>query len=177
MNCQVKIKEDWHSEEITCIALGLEDFFQPKQNLKKGKFIGAKVLECTSVIRIKLVEMKSEDLDVTTKSGLEFQAPKDLIASTKLDKLRLQPAPCITLKGHDENSSEDYDKEIGSSQQHSFKEIQVNYTMTSAEANKGVRQILIGGGQASETLKAKRDVNVGAQNHCPRESDTVGKFP
>ncbi|KAK1386736.1 hypothetical protein POM88_014914 [Heracleum sosnowskyi] len=37
--------------------------------------------------------------------------------------------------------------------------------MTSAEENKGVMQLLIDGGQASETLKAKSDVILGAQNH------------
>lgn len=41
-------KEDWHSEEIICKALGLEDFFEPKQNLEEGNSIGGKVLECIS---------------------------------------------------------------------------------------------------------------------------------
>lgn len=67
--------------------------------------------------------------------------PTDLIASTKLDKLRLQPAPCFILKCQDVNSSKAYereskdcDKETGSSQHHFTKEIQVNYKITSEEA-------------------------------------------
>ncbi|KAK1374250.1 hypothetical protein POM88_030443 [Heracleum sosnowskyi] len=71
----------------------------------------------------------------------------------------------LVSSDQDVNSSKDFDKEIGSSQQHSSKEIQVNYKMTSAEENKGVTQLLIDGGQASETLKAKSDVILGAQNH------------
>lgn len=38
-------------------------------------------------------------------------------------------------------------------------------------------QLPIGGGQASETLKGKRNVIAGPQIHCPNESNTVEKFP
>lgn len=41
-------KDNWHSDEIICIALGLDDFFEPKQNLEESNSRCAKVLECIS---------------------------------------------------------------------------------------------------------------------------------
>lgn len=64
-----------------------------------------------------------EDTEVPTKSGPESQMPQDFIASTKLANLRLQPTPCFILKVQDVNSSKDYDRELGSSQQHASKGI------------------------------------------------------
>lgn len=173
-------KEDWQYEEGICVALGMKDFFEPKQNFEEGNSSGTKLLEYTSDFRIKSREMKfddKEDTEVPTKSGPESQMPQDFIASTKLANLRLQPTPCFILKVQDVNSSKDYDRELGSSQQHASKGIQVHYKITSADANKGQMQLLIGSGQASETLKAKSDVVLGAQNHHLCDSGTVGKFP
>lgn len=44
-------KKDWHSEEIICIALGLEDCFEPNQNLEEGTCTDAKGGECISYLR------------------------------------------------------------------------------------------------------------------------------
>lgn len=53
-------KEDWHSEEIICRALGLEEFFQPKIT-KEENYGGAKELECTYDFRITPRKIKSND--------------------------------------------------------------------------------------------------------------------
>lgn len=143
-------KEDWHYNELICIALGLLDFFEPKQDSGEGNSVVAKVLPDVSI---------PSAWNVSIPSASKLQVPHDL--NTPLDKPRLQCELNFTCLNQEVDSSDTYNKRTGVAQLHLPNEILVNYKSKCDEA-KGVMQLIVADERA-QTLKAKVALVLGVQ--------------
>lgn len=104
----------------------------------------------------------------------ELEVPKELIASAKLQELKLNSKPSFVTISPDVNDTKLYDKETGIVQRRLSNGIPVNYKISKNEANCGVMRLIVGGGRAAETPDAKGAVIVGVRTLS--EGGRVGNF-
>nr|GMD30644.1 stromal processing peptidase, chloroplastic [Ipomoea batatas] len=127
-------------------------------------------------------EITADEITAAIEDGMkehidpepELEVPKELIASTQLQELRLNSKPSFVTISPDVNDTKLYDKETGIVQRRLSNGIPVNYKISKNEANCGVMRLIVGGGRAAETPDEKGAVIVGVRTLS--EGGRVGNF-